>query len=221
MKVIITGSTGMVGKSVLIECIKHPEVEEILVINRTSLGMQHPKLKELLHTNFLDFSEIKNQFKGFDACFHCMGVSSAGMNEEAYTKYTFSITKTLVDAVYDMNPSCVFNYVSGAGTDTTEKGKIMWARVKGRTENMVLNKGFKDAYLFRLGGIIPGKGIKSKTPWINVLLTAFKPLYPLLKKMKFITTSQQIGLAMINTVLFPSELKILENHDVNLLADKN
>ncbi|SDW12123.1 Uncharacterized conserved protein YbjT, contains NAD(P)-binding and DUF2867 domains [Lutibacter oricola] len=220
MKVIITGSTGMVGKGVLMECLKHPKVEQVLVINRSSLNMEHPKLKEILCNDFLNISSIKNDLKNYDACFHCMGVSSVGKNEEEYAKFTYSITKELADSIFSVNPNCVFNYVSGTGTDSTEKGKVMWARVKGKTENMVLNKGFKDAYMFRLGGIIPAKGIKSKTGWINILLILFKPLYPLMKKMKSITTSEQIGVAMINSVLFPSELKVLENPEVNLLAGK-
>lgn len=220
MKVIITGSTGMVGKGVLFECLKHPKVEEVLVINRTSLGMEHPKLKELIHSDFQNFEAIKNLFEGYDACFHCMGVSSIGMKEDEYSKFTYSITKALADSIYSINQNIVFNYVSGTGTDSTEKGKTMWSRVKGRTENMVLNKGFKDSYMFRLGGIIPGKGIKSKTQWINALLKLFTPLYPLMKKLKSMTTSEQIGFAMINSVLYPSELKKLENKDVNELASK-
>ncbi len=158
MKVIITGSTGMVGKSVLLECLRSNEVEQVLVVNRRSLKMAHPKLKEVLHADFLDLSVIKEELQGYDACFHCMGVSAVGMKEQEYTRLTFDLTAHWVKTLHELNPDMVFNYVSGAGTDSSERGRSMWARVKGKTENMVLRKGFKDAYAFRPGGILVEKG---------------------------------------------------------------
>jgi nucleoside-diphosphate-sugar epimerase len=221
MKAIITGTTGMVGKGVLLECIERPEVNSILVINRKPLGIIHPKLKEVIHSDFQNFTSIKEELKGYDACFHCMGVSSAGKKEEDFSKLTYNITSQLVDALFEVNQNMVFNYISGAGTDSSEKGGVMWARVKGKTENYILNKGFKDAYMFRAGAILPEKGIKSGTPLYNFLYVILKPFFPFMRKMKNITTTTKFGNAMVNTVLFPIELKKLENTDINLLASKS
>jgi len=218
MKVIITGSTGMVGQGVLIECLESPSIEEVLVINRNSLQMQHPKLKEVIHKDFFDFNSIKEELKGYDACFHCMGISSVGMKEEEYHRFTYGITEELAKTLYNINPEMVFNYVSGEGTDSTEKGNLMWARVKGKTENMILNMGFKDAYMFRLQMIIPKKGIKSKTSWVNAFYFISRPFFGLLEKKKNNTTSVNVGQAMINSVLFGNDNKLLENEQVNKLA---
>ncbi|GET23210.1 epimerase [Prolixibacter denitrificans] len=218
MNVIITGSTGMVGKAVLLECLESPHIEKVLVVNRHSLEMQHPKLEELLLPDFLRVETIKGQLNGYDACFFCMGVSALGMSEEAYHQITFNVTKAFADVLYEINPGMVFNYVSGAGTDSSEKGKIMWARVKGKTENMVLGKGFKDAYAVRLGTILPEKGIKSRTNWYSYMHVILSPFFPLLKKSKNITTTTKFGKAMINTLRFPRENKYLTNKDLNELA---
>ena len=219
IKAIITGSTGMVGKGVLLECLESDAVESVLVINRTSLQMQHPKLKEIIHQNFLDLSSIKDKFKGFNACFHCMGVSSIGMNEEEYTKFTYDLTSEFVNVLYAQNPDLVFNYISGAGTDSSEKGSSMWARVKGRTENLVLSKGFEDAYAFRPGAIIPEKGVKSKVAWINTLLIIMRPFFSIIRRMNSVTSTSKIGLAMINSISESCAIKILEAQDINRLAE--
>ena len=218
MKVLITGTTGMVGKGVLLECLESNIITKITVVNRKSLNLKHTKLEEILHQDFLDFDSIQNQLSEYDACFHCMGVSSVGMDEKQYTKLTFSITKSLVNTLYKKNPNMVFNYVSGTGTDSSETGKTMWARVKGKTENLILNKGFKDAYMFRAGAIIPEKGVKSSTGWYNILYIIFRPLFPLMKKMQSITTSSRLGIAMINSIQANQDLKLLENVDINNLA---
>jgi len=218
IKGIITGATGMVGKSVLLECLESDKVESVLVINRKSIQLIHPKLKEIIHTDFNDLSSIKGELAGYNACFFCMGVSVIGLSEEKYSKITYDITTHFTSILHNLNPEMVFNYVSGTGTDTSEKGNTMWARVKGKTENMVLNKGFKDAYMFRPGAIIPEKGIKSSTGWYNAVYVVMRPFFPLLKKMDSITTSSKLGLAMINSVLYPKELKHLENKDINALA---
>lgn len=218
MKAIITGSTGMVGKGVLLECIDDARVEEILLINRSSLNLDHPKVKELVHKDFTDFSAIESQLMGYDACFHCMGVSSAGISEEAYHKLTYSISEALATTLHSINPNMMFNYVSGAGTDSTEKSNTMWARVKGKTENMILNMGFKDAYMFQPGVILPERGIKSKTTLYNTMYVIMKPFYSLLKKMKSVTTTTHLGKAMINTYFYPQELKRLKGADINKMA---
>ena len=163
-KVIITGSTGMVGKGVLLECLESPKIEEVLIINRSTLGMEHPKLKEVLLADFSTVESIKDELESYDACFYCMGVSSVGMSEEQYTIITYDVTKAFADVLYELNPDMVFIYVSGTGTDSSEKSRIMWARVKGRTENMVLNKGFKDAYAFRPGAIIRDLDLRRPIP---------------------------------------------------------
>ncbi len=218
IKAIITGTTGMVGRGVLLECLENEHVDSVLVINRESINLNHPKLKEIIHKDFNNLESIKNELKGFNACFYCMGISSIGKKEEEYYSITYQITKYFVDILWEQNPDMVFNYVSGTGTDSTEKGKVMWARVKGKTENMILNKGFKDAYAFRPGAILPIKGVKSKTGWINTLYLILKPFYPLLIKMKYVTTSSMVGTAMINSILHPQKLKHLENTDINILA---
>lgn len=219
MKAIITGATGMVGKGVLLECLDDPKVEEVLVINRSKLGINHPKLKELIHKDFSDFSSKQKEPSGYDACFHCMGVSSAGMAEEKFSKLTFGFSKALAGALFQINSNMIFTYVSGAGTDSTEKGNRMWARVKGKTENMILNMGFKDAYVFRPGGILPERGIKSKTRLYNNLYILLRPFFPLLKRMKSVTTTSIMGRAMINLYFKPQALKHLESSDINAAGD--
>jgi len=217
--VIITGSTGMVGKSVLLECIDHPSIKKVLLINRSSLNFDHPKVNEILLSDFSQMHTLQDQLKGFDACFHCMGISSIGKSEEEFTKITFDLTKILADTLYQLNNDMVFNYVSGTLTDSSEKGKTMWARVKGKTENYILNKGFKDAYMFRPGAIVPEKGIRSSTGWYNIIYVLLRPFFPCMKKNKNMTTTTRFGQAMINSLTFPSELKHLENEDINLLAN--
>jgi len=219
-KVIITGSTGMVGRGVLLECLEHPLIEKVLVINRSHLDLKHPKLEEILLADFTRIGEIKSQIGIYDACFHCMGVSSVGMSEADFSKLTYDVTQALSAVLFAINPGMVFNYVSGTGTDSTEKGGTMWARVKGKTENLILNKGFKDAYAFRPGLIIPEKGIKSKTGLYNFFYVILGPFFPLLKKSKNITTTTKVGLAMINSLRFPQANKFLENKDINELAEK-
>lgn len=218
MKAIITGSTGMIGKGVLLECIDDPKVEAVLLINRHPVGITHHKVKELLHKDFSDFSPIKDQLSGYDACFHCMGVSAAGLSEEKYSHFTYDFTKALADTLYSLNPDMLFIYVSGAGTDSSEQGRSMWARVKGRTENMVLNKGFKDAYAFRPGAILPERGVKSRTGWYNAFYVIFRPLFPMLRKMDSVTTTSKIGKAMIGLYTHPNDNKHPEGKDINKLA---
>lgn len=218
-KAIITGATGMVGKGVLFECLDSPKIEKVLVINRSSLGVEHPKLDEILLSDFAQIASIKDKLQGYDACFYCMGISVVGLNEEKYNAITFETAKAFADVLYECNPDLVFNYVSGAGTDSSEKGRTMWARVKGKTENYILNTGFKDAYAFRPGMIIPEKGIKSRTGWYNAVYIVMRPFYKLLKKSKNITTTSRMGLAMINILFHSQKLKHLENRDINQLSE--
>jgi len=219
MNIIITGATGMVGKAVLLEAIEDNRIKKITLINRRTVGVNYPKIHEIIHADLSDLTNIENELAGYDACFFCMGVSVLGLNEEKYAKITYGITAHFADILYKLNPQMVFNYVSGTGTDSSEKGSSMWARVKGRTENYILKKGFKDAYMFRPGAILPKKGIKSSTGWYNFLYVLLRPIFPLIEKSKNITTTTKLGKAMISTLQRPMELKHLENLDINTLAD--
>lgn len=221
IRVIITGSTGMVGKGVLLECLDSNDVEAITVINRHTLGMTHPKLTEILHQDFLDISPITPQIQGFDACFLCMGVSSFGMKSPEFTNLTYNITTHMARILIGANSQLTCVYVSGTGTDSSEKGNIMWARVKGKTENDLLAMPFKAAYMFRAGYIQPLKGIKSNTKLYNNMYVIMKPLYPILNFLfpKFMTTTEEMGKAMINAVVKGYNKKHLENYDIRLLAN--
>lgn len=221
MKVIITGATGMVGKGVLLECIDDDKINQILLINRSPIGLKHKKIKEFLHKDFIDFSALQEDFKGSQACFHCMGVSSAGMNEEQYHKLTYTISEALANTLFDANPSMTFIYVSGEGTDSTEKGNTMWARVKGKTENYIFNKGFKDAYAFRPGVILPKRGVKSKTKLYHYFYVISRPFFPLMERIKSVTTTEKLGQAMIALVKTPQEAKVLSGKDINEVAKQS
>lgn len=210
----------MVGRSTLNECLRNNNVAHVLIVNRKRLGLVHPKLTEVIHADFMDFSPLVDHFKEYDACFHCMGVSSIGMDESQFNTLTFDITKSLADTCFAANSSIVMNYVSGTGTDSTEKGSTMWARVKGKTENYILNRGFKDGYMFRLGILLPEDGIKSSTGWYRIMYVIMAPLFPVLRRMESVTVSSLFGKAMINTLLYPQSNKHLENKDINALAHK-
>jgi len=216
LKVIITGTTGMVGKGVLLECIDSPDVEQILVINRNPVGITHPKLKEIIHKDFFDWSGIREQLNGYNACFFCMGVSSVGMNEADYRRMTYDLTLGFAKEVLAKNNDMTFCYVSGAGTDSTEQGRMMWARVKGKTENDLLALGFKDSYMFRPGFIQPMRGIKSKTALYQSIYNIISPLYGLLRRLpKYVTTTVIIGKSMIRVAMDGCDKKVLESIDIN------
>lgn len=220
IKVIITGTTGMVGQGVLLECLENERVENVLVVNRSSINLQHPKLKEIIHPDFFDLKPIDQFFVGYDVCFFCLGVSSAGMKEEPYRKITYDLTLNFAKVVLAANPSSSFIYVSGEGTDSTEKGWSMWARVKGKTENDLLSMPFRSAFMFRPGFIYASRGEKSRTKLYNTLYVFIKPLYPLLKLLfpSVVTTTENMGKAMINVVLHGFEKKILVTNDINKAA---
>jgi nucleoside-diphosphate-sugar epimerase len=219
LNVIITGSTGMVGKAALLECLESEHVHSVLLINRTPINMSHPKIKEIIHHDFQDFSSIKNELKGYNACFLCMGVSSMGMSEEAFYNLTYTPTVGLAILVAEQNPDVVFTYVSGQGTDSTEKGRIMWARVKGKTENALLKLPSRGAYMFRANAILPEKRIKSKTKLYNLLYILLRPFFPLMRKSKNITTTTILGKAMINAALHGYFSNYLENNNINELGN--
>ena len=218
MKVIITGSTGMVGKGVLVQCLEDNRIKKILLVNRTSIKLNNPKIKEIICDNFLNLADYEKDFIGYDACFHCMGISVVGSSDKYYKTTTYDITKIITDLVFKGNKNAVFNYVTGEGTDSSEKGPIRWARIKGKTENYILQKGFKDSYMFRAGIIIPEKGIKSRTKIYNLFYVLMRPVYPILKLLPFITTTSKLGNAMINTLFFNHKKKIINNIHINKIS---
>ena len=219
-KVIVTGATGMVGKGVLLECLDHPEISEVLVIGRTPVEIKHPKLREIIHQDFANFSLLKSQLNGYDACFYCLGISSVGLNEEKYNKITYIFTMALAKTLFENTPQMTFTYVSGEGTDSSEKGRTMWARVKGKTENELLNLGFKQAFMFRPGMIIPLRGIKSKTKGYQFMYNYFMWLVKMVKVMApgAVVDTTQIGLAMINAMLKGYPKKVLRSGDIIQLS---
>jgi uncharacterized protein YbjT (DUF2867 family) len=216
MKVILFGATGMVGQGVLRECLLDPGVHQILSVVRTSSGQQHTKLRELVHANFFDYSAIEPQLTGYDACFFSLGVSSAGMDAAKYAYLTYDLTLAAATALARLNAQMTFVYVSGAGTDSTERGRSVWARVKGKTENALLKLPFRAAYMFRPGFIQPLHGIRSKTKFYQFVYSALTPILPLLKSTfpKSITTTEELGRAMINVARNGYAKPILETADI-------
>lgn len=222
IKTILFGSTGMIGQGVLQECLTDENVESILVINRQSCNITHPKLKEIIHKDLFDLSGLIKEMTGYNACFFCLGISSAGLNENEYHKITYDLTLNVANTLVELNKELTFCYISGAGTDSSAKGRTMWARVKGETENALLALPFKKAYMFRPGFIQPMKGIKSKTRLYNAIYTVFSPLYFVLKHFdSFVTNTETFGKAMILTTLKGYEKNILENKGINKIVREN
>src|SRR5256885_4252159 len=215
MKVVLFGATGMVGQGVLRECLLDPEIESVLAVGRSPTGQRHAKLHEIVHNDFLDFSRIESQLAGYDACFFCLGVSSIGMNEERYRHLTYDITLAAARTLARLNPSMVFTYVTGRGTDSTEQGPLMWARVKGKTENDLLKLPFKAAYMFRPPGIQPLHGVRSKTGWINAIYFVTAPLLSFMVRAvpNHMTNSERLGRAMISVARNGYPKPVLESAD--------
>jgi uncharacterized protein YbjT (DUF2867 family) len=218
VRAIITGATGMMGEGVLHECLQHPDVESVLVINRKPCGVSHPKLKEIIHGDFFDLTAIESQLSGYNACFFCLGVSSLGMKEPEYKRISYTLTMNVAETLSRRNAGMTFCYVSGAGTDSTEKGRMMWATVKGKTENDLAKLPFKTAYAFRPPFMLPTKGLKNTLPYykyVTWLYPVARPLFP-----NYFITLKELGLAMINIVIFGSDKKVLEANDITALAKK-
>jgi uncharacterized protein YbjT (DUF2867 family) len=218
VNVLIFGASGMVGQGVLRECRIDPEVRRILVVGRRSGGYSDEKVRELVRTDVADLSGLDAELTGFDACFFCLGVSSVGMSEERYTKLTYDLTLAVAQTLSRLNPAMTFVYVSGVGTDSTERGRSMWARVKGRTENALLRLPFK-AYMFRPGVIVPMHGVRSQTTWYRLLYAVMTPLYPALKAFfpNTVTTTEQVGRAMLAVARDGYPKPVLETRDINRL----
>jgi uncharacterized protein YbjT (DUF2867 family) len=217
MKVILFGATGMVGQGVLRECLLDAGIEDVLVVGRSPTGQSHDKLREIIHDDFVDYSGIEAQLAGFDACFFCLGVSSLGIDAARYRHLTYDITMAAATTLARLNPGMVFTYVTGAGTDSTEQGRVMWARIKGKTENDLLRLPFKAAYMFRPAGIQPLHGIRSKTAWVQAIYVATAPLLSLLNRVapKYMTTTEQVGRAMIKVARDGYPKPVLESDDIN------
>jgi uncharacterized protein YbjT (DUF2867 family) len=217
MNVLLFGATGMVGQGVLRECLLDPDVQSVLSVGRSQTGQRHPKLRELVHGDFLDFSALEQDMAGFDTCFFCLGVSSAGMSEERYQRVTYDITMAAARTLAKLNPDMTFIYVSGMGTDGSERGGVMWARVKGKTENALMKLPFKARYMFRPGFIQSLHRIRSKTRLYRAFYTITRPIYPVIRALfpRYVTTTEQLGRAMIKVAKQGAQKSVLENWDIN------
>jgi uncharacterized protein YbjT (DUF2867 family) len=217
LKVILTGATGMVGEGVLHECLQHPDVAEVLIINRKPSEIMHPKLKEILHQNFFDLTPVEGLIQGYNACFFCLGVSAVGMKEEEYFRLTNTLTLNFATILAKQNTEMTFCYVSGSGTKSSEKGS-MWARVKGKTENDLMKLPFKAVYNFRPGFMLPTQGLTRTIKYyryINWMYPFFRRFVP-----QYVSTLKEMGLCMINTALYGYSKKILEVEDIVTFSKK-
>ncbi len=216
IRAIVTGATGMVGEGVLVEALQNPDVEKVLVLTRKSTGRSHPKMEELVHSDFHNLQAVDQRLKDYNACFFCLGVSSVGMKEDEYRRHTYDLTLNVAKTLASLNHDMTFCYVSGAGTDSTEKGRSMWARVKGKTENDLSKLPFKRALMFRPGFIEPSKGLKNTLKiyrYLGWLVPVFKTLAP-----STMVSLQEIGRAMINGSKNGHATPILEIKDIKALA---
>ena len=219
LKVILTGATGMVGEGVLHECLQHDEVEKVLVITRKPCGYSHPKLTEIIHSNFSDISSLSDKLTGYNACYFCLGVTSVGKKEPEYTKLTYTLTMNFATILAKLNPDMTFCYISGSGTDSTEKGRTMWARVKGKTENDLMRLPFRRVYNFRPGGIEPFLPLKPthtyyKTyKYMKIIVGIMKAVAP-----NLVISLKDLAAAMINASLMGYSKNILEMKDMKSLA---
>ena len=220
MKVLLFGATGMIGQGVLRECLLDPRVTEVISLLRSPTREKHPKLTEVYHGDFCDYAGLQERLAGLDVCCFCLGVTSAGLDEAAYSRMTHDLTLAAATFLAPLNPAMTFCYISGAGADSTEQGRIMWARVKGCTENALLRLPFRAVYVFRPGAIRPLHGIRSRTALYRALYAVLGPFLPLLKALSpdSLTTTEQLGKAMLQAGLVGAPKAILEMPDINRLG---
>jgi uncharacterized protein YbjT (DUF2867 family) len=220
MNVLICGATGMVGQGVLRECLLDPGVDRVLVVGRHATGVRDPKVRDVVHGDLWNFAAIESELTGFDACFFCLGVSAMGMKEADYERVTYGITMAAAGTLARLNPQMTFIYVSGAGTDSSERGRMMWARVKGRTENAVLRLPFKAAFAFRPGAIQPVHGVQSRTAWYRVMYSVTGPLLPVLRRLMpgAILTTEELGRAMLIVARHGAPKPVLEARDIDAIV---
>lgn len=217
-KVIVTGATGMVGEGVAYECLQCDQIGEVLIVNRRPSGWSHPKLREIVHNDLTHLQPIETQLSGYDACFFCLGTTSLGKSEKNYTVTTYDLTIHFAETLLKMNPSMSFCYISGSGTDSSEKGPIMWARVKGKTENTLLRMGFRNVYNFRPAVLTPTRGLKNTLPyyryfgWVQPII---RVLFP-----KYISTLRELGQAMLSALITGYEKETIEVKDIKILSKK-
>jgi len=221
MRIIIFGATGMIGAGTLIEALADPQVESVLAVGRRPSGVVHAKLEEGLHADFYDYAALQARWPGYDACLFCLGVTSAGLDEASYRRLTYDLTLAAARSMAAANPGMVFCYVSGASTDSTGQGRMMWARVKGETENAILALPFKAAYMFRPGYIQPLKGVRSSTRWYQAMYDIVGPLYPVLRRMApgAVTNTETLGRALIRVAAHGYETRVLEGRDINRVGE--
>ncbi|HTX35335.1 MAG TPA: NAD(P)H-binding protein [Bryobacteraceae bacterium] len=222
MKVLLFGATGMVGQGVLRECLLDPGVELVQTVGRTAAPVQHAKLRQVVHADLMDYGPIEAALEGFDACFWCLGVTSAGMSEAAYERVTYGITMAAARTLARLNPGMTFVFVSGAGTDSTGRGRVMWARIKGKTENALLLLPFRAAYMFRPGVIEPVHGVKSKTGVYRWFYLLAKPLLPLARWAfpAHVLTTEEIGRAMLAVARNGAPKRVLESRDIRAILQQ-
>jgi len=216
MNVLLFGATGMVGQGALRECLLDPGVHRVTAVGRRATGEHHEKLREVVVPDVADLAAVEGELVGFDACLFCLGVTSAGMSEAEYTRLTYDLTVSVARTLLRLNPGMTFVFVSGAGTDSSEKGRVMWARVKGRAENAVLGMGFREAYAVRPAAIIPLHGITSRTRWIRIATTVLRPAFPLLRALlpNHVTTTEQLGRAMLKIAREGYPKRVIESRDI-------
>lgn len=219
-RVLLFGATGMLGQGVLRECLNDSAVEHVRAVGRSPTGVAHPKLSEVVRADLLDLAPVEDELSGFDACFFCLGVSSAGMGEADYTRLTYDLTLAVAKTLARRNPKMTFVYVSGAGTDATEKGRVMWARVKGRTENALLRLPFAAVYLFRPGIIQPLHGARSKTPAYRLFYGLARPILPIARRLLpgQVTTTEVVGRAMLAVARRGAPKAVLESADIDAIS---
>jgi uncharacterized protein YbjT (DUF2867 family) len=217
LRIILFGASGMVGQGVLRECLLDQDVDSVLAIGRSPVGQQHQKLQEIVQQDLTNYEAIEDRLRGYDACFFCLGVSSAGMQEAQYRRITYDLTMAAAETLAKLNPGMTFIYVSGMGTDSSERGRSMWARVKGETENALLRLPFKAAYMFRPGVIQPLHGIRSKTRLYRIFYAVLGPFIPWLIAAfpKYVTTTEQLGWAMLRVTKHGAPKRVLESQDIN------
>jgi len=216
VNVLLFGATGMIGQAVLRECLLDPGVGRVVTVSRRPTSQSNSKVTEIIRPDLATLAPIENQLTGFDACFFCLGVSALGMTEEQYTRVNYDLTISVARTLLRTSPNVTFIYVSGAGTDGSERGRTMWARVKGRTENTLLSLPFKAAYMFRPGAVIPLHGIRSSTRWYNVIYAVTKPIYPLLRRLAptMVTTTEELARAMLAVARNGYSTHVLEMADI-------
>ena len=221
MNVLLFGATGMVGAGALLECLDDARVTSVLAIVRRPTGVRHPKLREIVHQDFYGYRSLAAEFAKCDACFFCLGVSAVGLSEEVYAHQTYDLTLAAARALVAAAPRAVFCYVSGQSTDETERGRVMWARVKGKTENAIRALPFRASYMLRPGYIQPLRGVRSSTTWYQLFYTVFRPLHPLLRRVApgHVTTTVNVGRALIRLAAVGDDRAILESADINRLAE--